>query len=175
MLISKALCTTCSQYATCTSPIMHLICQPKILHNLSFSFLLRLSITAIPREIENNTYAKFLGRNKGHYGRCASGEWEEKIKFWRTGYWLQFFDNLKSPKNFQIINTRNNSKFSVPTFEGHFHSICHVSFKWVINKQALSSPQATDPCTAYFFDPHFYLLWIHPSFLLRWLHACCWS
>ena len=51
------------EYATCTSPIMHLIC---------FSFLLR-GITAVPREIENNAYAKFWGANKVHYGRCASG------------------------------------------------------------------------------------------------------
>ena len=32
----------------------------KILHNLCFSFL--LGITAVPREIENNTYAKFGGQ-----------------------------------------------------------------------------------------------------------------
>ena len=44
---------------------------PKILHNLCFSFL--LGITAVPREIENNAYAKFWGANKVHYGRCASG------------------------------------------------------------------------------------------------------
>ena len=44
---------------------------PKILHNLCFSFL--LGITAVPRETENNTYAKLWGANKVHYG-CASGE-----------------------------------------------------------------------------------------------------
>ena len=44
---------------------------PKILHNLCFSFL--LGITAVPREIENNAYAKFWGANKVHCGRCASG------------------------------------------------------------------------------------------------------
>ena len=32
----------------------------KVLHNLRFSFL--LGITAVPREIENNAYAKFWGR-----------------------------------------------------------------------------------------------------------------
>ena len=32
---------------------------PPILHNLCFSFL--LGITAVPREIGNNAYAKFLG------------------------------------------------------------------------------------------------------------------
>jgi len=44
--------------------------SPKILHNLCFSFL--LAITAVPREIENNTYAKFWGVNQVHFGRCAS-------------------------------------------------------------------------------------------------------
>ena len=44
---------------------------PKILHNLCFSFL--LGITAVPREIENNTYTNLWGANKMHYG-CASGE-----------------------------------------------------------------------------------------------------
>ena len=38
---------------------------------LIFSFL--LGITADPREIENNAYAKFRGTYKVHYGRCASG------------------------------------------------------------------------------------------------------
>ena len=37
---------------------------PKILHNLCFSFL--LSITAVPRETENNTYAKLWGANEMH-------------------------------------------------------------------------------------------------------------
>ena len=46
---------------------------PTILHNLCFSFL--LGIIAIPREIENNAYAKFWGTNKVHYRRCASGVW----------------------------------------------------------------------------------------------------
>ena len=62
--------------ATCTSPIMHLICPnppspTQILHTLCFSFI--LGITAVPREIENYAYAKFLEANKVHYGRCASG------------------------------------------------------------------------------------------------------
>ena len=38
---------------------MHLICPPKCCINLCFSFL--PDITAVPREIENNAYAKFLG------------------------------------------------------------------------------------------------------------------
>ena len=46
---------------------------PKILHDLCSLFL--LGITAIPREIENNGYAKFWGANKVYYGRCANGKW----------------------------------------------------------------------------------------------------
>ena len=73
-----------STYATCTFPIMHLVCLPpsppppphQILHNLGFSFL--LGITVAPREIENNAYAKFLRANKVHYGRCTSGAWPRK-------------------------------------------------------------------------------------------------
>ena len=43
------------------TPLAHLpqctLFAPQILHNLCFSFL--LGITAVPREIENNAYAKF--------------------------------------------------------------------------------------------------------------------
>ena len=51
---------------------MHLIYPPppptpQILHNLCFSTL--LGITAIPREIENNAYAKFWGQI-----RCIMGD-----------------------------------------------------------------------------------------------------
>ena len=49
------------------------------MHNLCFSFL--LGIIAIPREIENNAYAKFWGANKVHYGGCASG------KYWKRLLW----------------------------------------------------------------------------------------
>ena len=42
---------------------MHLICPPpQISHNLCFSFL--LGIAVVPREIENNSYAKFWGEIK---------------------------------------------------------------------------------------------------------------
>ena len=44
---------------------------PKIWHNLYFSFL--FGITAVPRETEDNAYAKFWGQIRGIYGRCASG------------------------------------------------------------------------------------------------------
>ena len=35
-----------------------------------------LPISAVPREIENNAYAKFWGAYKVHYGRCPSGVYE---------------------------------------------------------------------------------------------------
>ena len=51
-------------HLTGSFPIMHLICPPpppppphQILRSLCFSFL--LGVTAVPREIENNAYAKF--------------------------------------------------------------------------------------------------------------------
>ena len=44
---------------------------PKFCITFVFSFL--PGITAIPREIESNAYAKFKGANKVHYGRCVSG------------------------------------------------------------------------------------------------------
>ena len=45
---------------------------PQIFHNLCFSFL--LGFTTVPKEIENNAYAKFWGENKVRYRRCAGGE-----------------------------------------------------------------------------------------------------
>ena len=67
------------KFTICTSPIIHLVCPPpQILHTLCFSFL--LGITAVPREIENNAFAKFGGANKVHFGRCASGEWKKANK-----------------------------------------------------------------------------------------------
>ena len=44
---------------------------PKILQKLCFAFL--LGITAVPREIENNAYAKFWGASKVYYRKCGSG------------------------------------------------------------------------------------------------------
>ena len=40
-----------------------------------FSFLLG-QITAVPREIDNNAYAKFCGANKVHYGKCGGGVYD---------------------------------------------------------------------------------------------------
>ena len=73
------------KYATSTFPITHLI-PPKILYNLCFSFL--LSITTVPRETENNTYANFFwrwggggwgGGSKVRYGKCGSAESEKTL------------------------------------------------------------------------------------------------
>ena len=60
--------------------------KKKIGITLVFHFSREQCITAVQRETENNAYANFSGGNKVHYhGRCASGEREEKIKFWRAG------------------------------------------------------------------------------------------
>ena len=45
-----------------------------ISHNAPYLPPPPLGITAVLREIENNAYAKCLGLNKMHYGRCVSGE-----------------------------------------------------------------------------------------------------
>ena len=45
----------------------------KICLTVFFCFSILLGITAVPREIENNAYAKFWRANKVHYGRCARG------------------------------------------------------------------------------------------------------
>ena len=52
---------------------------PKILRNLCFSFL--FCIIAIPREIENNAYAKFCGEGGGGGGkmRCIMGNVEAEV------------------------------------------------------------------------------------------------
>ena len=44
----------------------------QILHNNCFQFL--QGITVVPREIQDNGYAKFGGANKVHYGMCECGE-----------------------------------------------------------------------------------------------------
>ena len=51
----------------------------KKLRHRWFSFL--LGITAVPREIENNAYAKFWGASKVHFGRCVSANWPFRGRF----------------------------------------------------------------------------------------------
>ena len=43
--------------------IMHLVYPPTLLGK-----------TVVPREIEDNAYAKFYGLKKVHYGLCENGE-----------------------------------------------------------------------------------------------------
>ena len=45
---------------------------PQILYNHCYQF--PLGIRVVPREIEDNGYAKFLGKNKVHYGLCEDIE-----------------------------------------------------------------------------------------------------
>ena len=64
------ICNLTNFYVTqviCHLHTSHILCTlfaPQILHNLCFSFLLH--ITVVPREIENNAYAKFWGAKKVH-------------------------------------------------------------------------------------------------------------
>ena len=39
-------------------------------------FPILLGITVVPREIENNGYAKFWGVNKVHCGLCENGQFQ---------------------------------------------------------------------------------------------------
>jgi len=48
-------------FAISTSPIIHPVCPPKFCITF-FPFL--LGVTVIPRETEDNAYAKFWGVNK---------------------------------------------------------------------------------------------------------------
>ena len=62
---------------------MHPFCPPQILQNRSGCFSFLLDITAVPRQIENNAYAKFWGTNKVHYGGSASGVyWRRSFVHW---------------------------------------------------------------------------------------------
>ena len=80
---SKVLqCTVLCQLAVFTLTIMHFAYPPKLYITIvsNFSWVL---LTVIPREIEDNSYAKFGGRgwwwwgrglNKVHYGLWKNGE-----------------------------------------------------------------------------------------------------
>ena len=49
--------------------------SPKALHSHWFQLL--LGITVVPKEIKDNTYAKFRGENKEHYDLRENGEFEQ--------------------------------------------------------------------------------------------------
>ena len=74
----------------------HILLAPKILHNLCFSFL--LGITAIPREIENNAYAKFWGQIG-----CIIGD--VQVAYRRGGEYIVWFQNPL----FHILRQKHNS------------------------------------------------------------------
>ena len=84
MFTSFRKCEICHLHISHNTPYL----PPKILHKLCFSFL--LSITAVPREIENRAYAKFFfggggggGENLVDYGRCASGILGSFMRKWQ--------------------------------------------------------------------------------------------
>ena len=56
-------------YATCTSPIMHLICPPKILHKHAL-FSISLGTAVIPRRNEKQR----VMQNLGGQIRCIMGD-----------------------------------------------------------------------------------------------------
>ena len=58
-------------YATCTSPIMHLICPPKILHKHAL-FSISLGTAVIPRRNEKQRVMQNLG-GRGQI-RCIMGD-----------------------------------------------------------------------------------------------------
>ena len=75
---------------TRTSPIMHLNLLPQILHNLCFGF--PLGIQAVPREIENNAYAKLKGVGGGGGGgqiRCIMED--VQVAYYGDYDWLNNF------------------------------------------------------------------------------------
>ena len=89
---------------------------PKILHNLCFSIL--LGITVVPREIENQAYAKFWGVNKVRYGICASK--------WCIGYHLHLLNCvhlLSTLSNKHFLNYRIISKFKGTHFRNFLKTI----------------------------------------------------
>ena len=64
-------------YATCTSPIMHLICPLKILHKHAL-FSVSLGTAVIPRRNEKQRVKQNRGANKVHCGRGASATTKQK-------------------------------------------------------------------------------------------------
>ena len=68
MFTSFRKCEICHLHISHNAPYL----PPQILHKLCFSFL--LSITAVPREIENRAYAKFFLRGGGGKIRCIMGD-----------------------------------------------------------------------------------------------------
>ena len=57
---------------SCKQALKCIFFTPTILYNHCYQFL--LGITAVPREIEDDGYAKFWGTNKVHYGVWENSE-----------------------------------------------------------------------------------------------------
>ena len=87
--------------------------------------------------------------------------------FWRNGFLRlrnlrtdQFFRSLLSSSKFvnsishPLLSDSISKRFVqryIERLKKEAVTVCHSSFKWVVNKQALSPPQATDPRTFTFF------------------------
>ena len=52
---------------------MHLVNPPRFCKAIVFNFSC-MGVRVVPREIEDNGYAKFWGVNKVRYGLCENGE-----------------------------------------------------------------------------------------------------
>ena len=80
-------------YATCTSPIMHLICPPKFCISIVFNFSWDGCDTQEKCKKKQTRLGNFFfwggGGNKVHYGRCASGV------FWVYGITFQRKKNIR--------------------------------------------------------------------------------
>ena len=63
---------------SCTSPIMHLICPPKVLHKVCFSFL--LSITAVPSASSETQDESFSSTDERAPGYRLSSNYFQKFK-----------------------------------------------------------------------------------------------
>ena len=72
-------------------------------------------MTAFPREIENNAYAKFLGVGEEGEISCIMGDVQVAYATWLLGENLRrsmlIFEALKNSKKKEIINTCTSMKF----------------------------------------------------------------
>ena len=68
--VSIVLNTSVTIFTVTNAPCL----PPIILHNHCFQF--PLGITVIPRETEDNGYAKFWGINRVHYGLGENGQYQ---------------------------------------------------------------------------------------------------
>ena len=72
------MCTIAEPHTPSTLDLLQVDCDEVLFESLHLHIshntpLFLLGVATVPREIENNAYAKFWGANKVHYGRCSSG------------------------------------------------------------------------------------------------------